>query len=74
MRDEEDLIKFRRIPFPEIFYRKGDRLISKRGETGDGNIRRSGAEESLKARNVYGARSQGEITWRNLWVCIFRVG
>jgi len=73
MRNEENLIKIRRIPFPEVFYGKCYGLIGKRGETGDGNIGRSGAEKSLKARNVYEARSQGEITWQH-GICVFRVG
>jgi len=72
MRDEEDLIKIRGIPFPEVFYGDDYGLIGKRGETGDGNIGRSGAEKSLKAGNVYGGRSQGEIIWRN-GICVFRV-
>jgi len=40
MRDKEDLIKIRRIPFSEVFYGKGYGVIGKGGETGNGNIGR----------------------------------
>lgn len=44
-----------------------------RGKTEDGNIRKGGAEKGFKGWNVYKARAQGEITWKD-GVRVLRVG